>query len=138
MGNRVRLKQATEPGAAIPTFASCIADRESQPKCRQTYDATNSAQQREFKQRLQKALAAMACDDADIARGIFRQIPDSDVESNSTRAGLATVLLARMKKNPPCTSLAGLSAEDKKKLEELAKREAERQRAAKAASAVRQ
>ena len=27
-----RLKQATEPGSTVPTFASCIADQESQPK----------------------------------------------------------------------------------------------------------
>ncbi len=69
-----RLKRATEPGAAVPTFASCIADQASQPKCQQTYDATNPDQRREFKQRLHDTLVMLACEDAGTAHGILRQI----------------------------------------------------------------
>ena len=79
----------------------------------------------------------MACENADTAHGILWQIPESDDESDSTRAGLATAFLGRMKANPPCPGLAGLSAEDKAKLEQLAKDEAEREQAAKTTGAAR-
>ena len=130
-----RLKGATEPGAAAPTFDSCIADQESQPKCQRT--ATNSDERREFKRQLHAALVAMACEDADTARGILKQIPASDDKSDSTRAGLATAFLERMKENPPCAGLTDLSAKDKAKLEQLAKSEAERERATKTTGADR-
>ncbi len=118
-----RLKQATEPGSAIPTFASCIADQESQPKCQQTYDETKPDQRREFKKRLHEVLVAIACKDADTARSIFKQIPNPNCEPDSTHVGLATVFLERMKANPSCAGLTDLSAEDKAKLEKLAKKE---------------
>ena len=131
-----RLKRATEPGAAAPTFDSCIADRESQPKCQQKYAATNPDQRREFKRRLHEALVAMACENADTARGILRQISDGADDADSTRAGLATVFLGRMKANPPCAGLTDLSAQAKEDLEELAKDEAEAEREQKAAKAA--
>ncbi|WP_246327309.1 pentapeptide repeat-containing protein [Candidatus Competibacter phosphatis] len=132
-----RLKLTIQPGAAVPTFDSCIADRESQPKCQQVYDVNNLDQRREVKKRLHEVLAALACEDAYTAQGILGQIPSSYSNDNdSTRQGLATVLLARMKASEPCPGLAGLSAEYKAELERLAKKEeAKRQQAAKAASA---
>ena len=141
-----RLKLTIQPGAAVPTFDSCIADRESQPKCQQAYDANNLDQRREFKKRLHEVLAAIACKDADTARSILRQADPfysygvgMGIDINSTRTGFATVLLARMKANPPCTGLTNLSAQDKAELERLAKaEEAERPRVAKKANAVRQ
>lgn len=137
-GRQYRLELATTQHEA-PTFDSCLNDEKSQPKCQQAYDATNPDQRREFMSRLHGALAILACEDSYAAHGILSQIPDSDVESDSTRAGLATVLLARMKADPPCTGLTNLSAQDKAELERLAKEEkAERQRAAKAANTIRQ
>ncbi len=135
LGRKYRLELATTQ-YETPIFISCLNDEKSQPKCQQTYDATNPDQRREFMSRLHGVLAILACEDSYAAHGILSQIPDSDAESDSTRAGLATVLLARMKENPPCEGLAGLSAGDKAKLERLAK--TERQQAAKAASAARQ
>ncbi len=89
--------------------------------------------------RLHEVLVTLACEYTYTARGILGQIPRPNSESDSTRVGLATVLLARMKASEPCPGLAGLSAEYKAELERLAKEEeAEHQQAAKAASAVRQ
>ncbi len=131
-----RLEAAAEPGNAAPTFASCLTDGKSQPRCQQAYDATNLDQRHEFLVRLHEALATLSCEDSHIASGILEQI--SSAEGDSTRVGLATVLLARMKANEPCPGLASLSAEDKTKLEELARKEAERQQATKAAGTDQQ
>ncbi len=128
--NRLQnLEAATKPGAKAPMFASCLTDGESQPRCQQAYDATNLKQRREFVVRLHKTLTTLSCEDPHIASGILGQI--SNAYGNSTRAGLATVLLTRMKANEPCPGLAGLSVEDKTKLEKLAKEEAEQEQTAK-------
>jgi len=130
------LESAATPSAETPTFASCLTDGKSQSKCQQAYDATNLDQRREFMVRLHEVLATLSCKDTDIARGILRQIPKSH-DRDSSRAGLATVLLVRMKANEPCPGLAGLSVENKTKLEMLAKKEAEQEQKANAASAER-
>ena len=130
---------AAKPGAEAPMFDSCLTDQNSQLKCKQTYDAIDPDRRQEFMTRLHESLVTLACEDTDIARGFLRQIRHVGLRSSddldSTRIGLATVLLARMKANEPCPDLAGLSAEDKAELERLAKKEAERQQAAKATSA---
>ena len=136
-----RLDAAAKPGAEVPMFDSCLTDQKSQLKCKQTYDAIDPDRRREFMVRLHEALVTLACENTDIARGVLRQIRymlRSSDNSDSTRTGLATVLLARMKANEPCPGLAGLSAEDKAELEKLAKEEAERQQATKATSAGQQ
>ncbi|MDG4551008.1 MAG: pentapeptide repeat-containing protein [Candidatus Contendobacter sp.] len=129
------LKSAATPSTKTPTFASCLTDGKSQPKCQQVYDVTNPDQRREFMMRLHEALATLACKDIHIASGIHTQTSKAPFYMDSTRAGLASVLLARMKAKETCPGLAGLSAEDKAKLEQLAKDEAERERAAKATGA---
>ncbi len=121
-----RLKWATKPGAIVPTFASCLIDQKTQPKCHQAYGATNLDQQHEFTQQLHAVLATLACENEYAAHGILIQIPDSSLrKKDSTRAGLATVLLARLKSNPACPGLSNLSPKFKAELERLAKWEAE-------------
>ena len=134
-----RLDAATKPDAEALTFASCLTDEKSKLKCEHPYDVRDLDQRREFATQLHESLAALACEDDDTAQGILRQIPSFSNDNDSTRKGLATVLLARMKTSELCLGLAGLPAEYKAELERLAKEEeAERQQAAKAASAVRQ
>ncbi len=134
------LDAAAKLGAKAPMFDSCFTDQKSQPKCKQTYDAIDPDRRQEFMTRLHESLVTLTCEDTDIARGILRRnvrLRSSD-GPDSTRTGLAAVLLARMKASEPCPGLAGLSAEDKAELEKLAKEEAERQQAAEATSVGRQ
>ncbi|MEZ5575947.1 MAG: hypothetical protein R3F44_10020 [Candidatus Competibacteraceae bacterium] len=121
-----RLDAAAKPGAEALPFDSCLTDQKSQLKCKQTYDAIDPDRRQEFMTRLHESLVTLTCEDTDIARGILRQIRYVRLRSSdgpdSTRIGLAAVLLARMKDNEPCPGLAGLSAEDKAELERIAKR----------------
>ena len=119
-------------------FTSCLIDPKSQVRCHHTYDATNLDQRREFIKHLYEILRTLSCKNFYVANGILRQIPEghgSLFEIESTRDGLATVLLEQMRTSQLCPGLARLSAEDKTKLEQLAKEETEQELAAKVAGA---
>jgi len=134
------LKWATKSGVKAPIFNSCLIDGRSQPKCQKTYEVTHNEQRSEFMLQLYKTLVTLSCEDTYISKGFLKQVSSSLTSTsvageNSTRNGLASVLLARMKASEPCSGLAGLPAEDKAELERLAKGEAKRQQSANTAIA---